>query len=51
MAERLVFLLGKDPATSHGGDMTMFRTMRAIASERYHTEVLCLSDRPDPGRT
>jgi glycosyltransferase involved in cell wall biosynthesis len=47
MPERLVFLLGKDPATSHGGDMTMFRTMRAIASERYHTEVLCLSDQPD----
>lgn len=47
MAERLVFLIGKDPATSHGGDMTMFRTMRAIASERYLTEVMCLSDRPD----
>ena len=25
----------------------MFRTMRAIASERYQTEILCLSDRPD----
>lgn len=48
MAERLAFLLGKDPSTSHGGDMTMFRTMRAIASERFLTEVVCLSD--DPGR-
>jgi glycosyltransferase involved in cell wall biosynthesis len=47
MTRRLAFLLGKDPATSHGGDMTMFRTMRAIASERYSTEVLCLSERPD----
>ena len=47
MAERLAFLLGKDPATSHGGDMTMFRTMRAIASERFLTEVICLSDQPD----
>ena len=47
MAERLVFLLGKDPATSHGGDMTMFRTMRAIASERFLTEVICLSDQPE----
>jgi len=45
MAERLAFLLGKDPATSHGGDMTMFRTMRSIASERFSTEVICLSDR------
>ena len=50
MAERLAFLLGKDPATSHGGDMTMFRTIRSIASERYATEVICLSDHPDnPG--
>ncbi len=47
MAERLAFLLGKDPATSHGGDMTMFRTMRSIASERFATEVICLSDRAD----
>ena len=47
MAERLAFLLGKDPATSHGGDMTMFRTMRSIASERFATEVICLSDQGD----
>ena len=47
MAERLAFLLGKDPATSHGGDMTMFRTMHSIASERFATEVICLSDRAD----
>jgi glycosyltransferase involved in cell wall biosynthesis len=47
MAERLAFLIGKDPAMSHGGDMTMFRTMRSIASERYVTEVICLSERPD----
>jgi glycosyltransferase involved in cell wall biosynthesis len=47
MGERLAFLLGKDPATSHGGDVTMFTTMRAIASERYDTEVICLSEQPD----
>jgi hypothetical protein len=47
MAERLAFLLGKDPSTSHGGDMTMFRAMRAIASERFLTEVICLSDDPE----
>ncbi len=47
MGERLAFLLGKDPAMSHGGDVTMFTTMRAIASERYDTEVICLSERPD----
>jgi glycosyltransferase involved in cell wall biosynthesis len=46
MAERLAFLLGKDPATSHGGDMTMFRTMHAIAAERFETEVICLSEQP-----
>lgn len=43
MGERLAFLLGKDPATTQGGDMTMFRVMRAIASEQYETEVICLS--------
>lgn len=47
MAERVAFLLGKDPALSHGGDMTMFRTMRAIASERFATEVICLSEQPE----
>ena len=46
MAERLAFLLGKDPATTHGGDMTMFRALRAIASERFATEVMCLSEHP-----
>jgi hypothetical protein len=49
MAERLAFLLGKDPATSHGGDMTMFRAIRDIASERFETEIICLSD--EPGRS
>lgn len=52
MAERLAFLLGKDPATSFGGDMTMFRTMRAIAAEEFDTEVICLSEQPavvEPG--
>ena len=44
MGDRLAFLLGKDPAAVHGGDMTMFRTMQAIAAERYATEVICLSD-------
>lgn len=43
MGERLAFLLGKDPETTQGGDMTMFRVMRAIAAERYETEVICLS--------
>ena len=49
MAERLAFILGKDPALSHGGDMTMFRTMRAIAEEEFDTEIICLSE--DPTRT
>ncbi|HSI25824.1 MAG TPA: glycosyltransferase family 4 protein [Aeromicrobium sp.] len=44
MAERLTFLLGKDPETNFGGDMTMFRTMRAIAERRFDTQVICLSD-------
>lgn len=43
MGERLAFLLGKDPAMTQGGDMTMFRVMRAIAAERFETEVICLS--------
>lgn len=47
MVERLAFLLGKDPTTSHGGDITMFHAMRRIASERYDTDVICLSERPD----
>ena len=47
MVERLAFLLGKDPTTSHGGDITMFHAMRRIASERYDTEVICLSEQPD----
>ena len=46
MTERVAFLLGKDPATSHGGDMTMFRAMRAIVAEKYDTEVICLSEQP-----
>jgi glycosyltransferase involved in cell wall biosynthesis len=46
MGERLAFLVGKDPATSHGGDLTLMRLMRAIADERYDTEVICLSDQP-----
>jgi glycosyltransferase involved in cell wall biosynthesis len=46
MPERVAFLLGKDPATSHGGDMTMFRAMRTIVAEHYDTEVICLSEQP-----
>src|SRR5690242_11149507 len=52
MAERLAFLLGKDPATSLGGDMTMFRLLTDIASEQFETELICLSENPereDPG--
>ena len=49
MADRLAFILGKDPATTHGGDMTLFRTMRAIAGERFESEIICLSE--DPSRT
>lgn len=52
MAERLAFLLGKDPATSLGGDMTMFRLLTDIASEKFETELICLSENPerqDPG--
>ena len=45
MAERLCFVLGKDPATEHGGDMTMSATMRTIASERFEVEIICLSER------
>lgn len=44
MAECLAFLLGKDPATNFGGDMTMVRTMRAIADREFDTEIICLSD-------
>lgn len=47
MAERLCFVLGKDPATERGGDMTMSATMRAIASERFELEIICLSERLD----
>jgi len=47
MVERLAFLLGKDPATSLGGDVTMFHAMRDIASERYDTEIICLSEQPE----
>lgn len=47
MADRIAFLLGKDPVISFGGDMTMFRNMRAIAAERYDTEVICLSEEPE----
>lgn len=47
MAERLAFLFGKDPATAHGGDVTMFRLLRAIADEQYDTELICLSEAPD----
>lgn len=46
MAERLAFLFGKDPATARGGDVTMLRVLRAIAEERYETELICLSERP-----
>lgn len=46
MGERLAFLLGKDPATSYGGDVTMFATLRSIAEERFETELICLSDQP-----
>jgi len=44
--ERLAFLLGKDPRTAYGGDVTMSGVLRAIAAERYDTELICLSDRP-----
>jgi glycosyltransferase involved in cell wall biosynthesis len=46
VGERLAFLLGKDPATSYGGDVTMFATLRSIAEERFETELICLSDQP-----
>lgn len=47
MAERLAFLLGKDPATSLGGDMTMFRALQGIAAEKFDTEIICLSEQPN----
>lgn len=46
MAESVAFLLGKDPASERGGDMTMFRTLRTIVDEQYATSVICLSDDP-----
>jgi polysaccharide biosynthesis protein PslH len=46
VGERLAFLLGKDPATSYGGDVTMFAALRSIAEERFETELICLSDQP-----
>jgi glycosyltransferase involved in cell wall biosynthesis len=47
MGERVAFLIGKDPATAHGGDVTMFHLMLSMASERYETEIICLSERED----
>jgi glycosyltransferase involved in cell wall biosynthesis len=44
---RLIFLLGKDPATEHGGDMTMFSVLRAVANESFDVGVICLSDRTE----
>lgn len=44
---RIAFLMGKDPRTAHGGDVTMSGVLRAIAGERYATELICLSDRPE----
>lgn len=49
---RLAFLLGKDPATARGGDVTLFGLLRSIAEERHDTELICLSEQPgrfDPG--
>jgi glycosyltransferase involved in cell wall biosynthesis len=54
---RLVFLLGKDPATERGGDMTMAGLLAAIAGEWFDVQVVCLSadvgsapdDGPDDG--
>lgn len=47
MRERVAFLLGKDPALARGGDITLFHLLRRIASERFDTEVICLSEHPD----
>ncbi len=44
---RIAFLLGKDPALSHGGDVTMGRLLRRIAAEQFTTEVICLSEQPE----
>lgn len=44
---RIAFLLGKDPALAHGGDVTLFGLLRRIAEERHSTEVICLSEQPD----
>lgn len=46
MPERVAFLLGKDPATARGGDVTMSGLLREIAAERYDTTLICLSDTP-----
>ncbi len=44
MSQHIAFLLSKDPTTTHGGDMTMFRTLETIAREAFATEVICLSE-------
>lgn len=46
MTRRLTFLLSKDPATSHGGDMTMFRAIRDIVRDWAEVDAICLSDEP-----
>jgi len=41
---RLIFLLGKDPAAEHGGDMTMFSVLSGVARQWFDVGVICLSE-------
>lgn len=46
--QRIAFLLGKDPRTARGGDVTMSGVLRTIAAERFDVELICLSEQPGP---
>jgi glycosyltransferase involved in cell wall biosynthesis len=40
----VAFLLSKDPATQHGGDVTMARLVMRLAAEAFDVSAICLSD-------
>jgi len=46
---KVAFLLSKDPATTHGGDLTISRELMAISRTAHETVGLCLS--PDVSST
>jgi hypothetical protein len=43
MSARVVFLLSKDPSTTHGGDVAMSQLLMRLAGSRYDVHALCLS--------